>query len=119
MSQPAFRKKVFENPIWEKLKNQIQMYTENKVISQKDISEEIKQEIPFKKEELEIKEEIVQYPDIIEIHDDAEATQIKRNESQDHFMKMNETPKQSTELTYEELEELYSSLNQQLKQFET
>jgi len=116
MSQPAFRKKVFENPIWEKMKNQIQMFTENKVISVKEenLVFEEKQEIN-PKEEKDLKENIIEYPEIIEIHDDTEATQIQRNKNQEFSQRVE---KQSTELTYQELEELYSSLNQQLKEFE-
>jgi hypothetical protein len=105
MSQPSFREKIFENPIWEKIKNQIQMFTENKVIPVQPI-EVFPEKEKEKEKEKEIQyEEKIEYPEIIEIHDDAEATKIKKVRAE------------STELSVEELEELYSSLNQQLKEF--
>lgn len=100
MSQPSFREKIFENPIWQNLKDKLKMYMDNQVVH---IQEEKKEE---KIEEKRIEEVISEeYPEIIEIHDDAGATQIKK-----------ESPSEtkSTELSFEELQELYASLNRQL-----
>lgn len=102
MSQPSFREKILENPIWQNIKDKLQMYMDNQVVH---IQEEKKEErIEEKRKEEVISEE---YPEIIEIHDDAGATQIKKEESSSIEPK-------STELSFEELQELYASLNRQL-----
>ncbi len=99
MSQPSFREKILENPIWQNIKDKLKMYMDNQVVH---IQEE-------KKIEENRKEEVIseEYPEIIEIHDDAGATQIKKEESSSFEPK-------STELSFEELQELYTSLNRQL-----
>lgn len=80
---------------------------ENKVV----ISEPKEEIIPQIIEE-KIEESIYQeYPEIVEIHDDAGATQFKREKS---ISLPSET--KSTELSFEELEDLYTSLNQQLEE---
>ena len=108
MSQPSFRQKIVENPIWQNIKEKVLMFMDNRVVEQNLKEEVIPKVIEEKREEEIISQE---YPEIVEIHDDAGATQFKR---EDNDSSPSET--KSTELSFEELEELYTSLNRQLEE---
>lgn len=109
MSQPSFRQKIIENPIWQNMKEKVLMFMENKVVVEKPKEEVIHPIVVEKSKEEVISQE---YPEIVEIHDDAGATQFKREN--DIVVTPSET--KSTELSFEELEELYASLNRQLEE---
>lgn len=91
------------------MKDKVFMYMENRVV----VEEKLKEEVILKVIEEKREEEIIsqEYPEIVEIHDDAGATQFKR---ENYSLLPSET--KSTELSFEELEELYSSLNRQLEE---
>ncbi len=110
MSQPSFRQQIIENPIWQNIKEKVFMFMENKVV----VEEKRKEEEVIPKVMEEKREELIsqEYPEIVEIHDDAGATQFKRENDT-----LSPSEKKSTELSFEELEELYSSLNRQLEEF--
>lgn len=102
MTQPSFREKILQNPIWNHIKEKIQLFTEQKDISNSIHIEEKKLVLEENQKEEESSSE---FPEILQIHDDASATPIKK-----------ERDKESTELSFEELEELYTSLNRQLEE---
>lgn len=108
MSQPSFRQKMIENPIWISIKEKVLMFMENKVIVEKPKEEVIHSVVEETREEEAISQE---YPEIVEIHDDAGATQFKR----ENVISLPSETK-SSELSFEELEELYTSLNRQLEE---
>jgi hypothetical protein len=107
MSQPSFRQQIIENPIWQNIKEKLLMFMENRVIVEE--KEEVIPEVVEEKREEEIISQ--EYPEIVEIHDDAGATQFKRETA---ISLPSQT--KSTELSFEELEELYTSLNRQLEE---